>query len=127
MNKIESTFTFAGHSTLQLATGIAVHSGATAEFPVNGRIAAVWDTPQLASAGRIATGLVADPGQHAKTLAADGHALMIFTRRSGEPFIYLAGSGWSKADMPTAQDWDNYLEQQLEQLQHPVVLRWNNR
>jgi hypothetical protein len=124
MNRIESTYTFQGASTLELATGIAVHEGAQAEFPVRGSIAAVWDTPQMASAGRIATGLVALPGQHARTLAADGHAVLVFTRHSGEPFIYLAGSGWSKADMPTAVDWDAYLKLELSMLEHPIEVRW---
>jgi hypothetical protein len=127
MNKIESTYTFDGASTLDLAAAIAVHQGAAAEFPVDGSIASVWDTPQLASAGRIATGLVADPQQHAKTIAAAGHALMVFTRHSGEPFTYLAGSGWSKADMPTAADWDNYLKLQLSLLEHPIANRWSKR
>jgi len=127
MNKIESTYTFQGGSTVELAAGIAVHEGASAEFPVEGGIASVWDTPQLASAGKISTGLVADPSQHAKTVAAAGHALMVFTRHSGEPFTYLAGSGWSKADMPSAGDWNAYLKLQLKMLEHPVRISWKNR
>ena len=124
LNKIESIYRFEGAQTLDLAGAIAVHEGASAEFPVDGSVASVWDTPQDPSAGRIATGLVADPGQHAKTLDAAGHALMIFTRHSGEPFTYLAGSGWSKADMPTAADWNAYLELQLNLLQHPITFHW---
>ena len=124
MNRIDSTYTFDAAGTLDLAAGIAVHEGATAEFPVDGSVASVWDTPQLASAGRIATGLVAAPGQHAKTVAAAGHALMVFKRRSGESFSYLAGSGWSKADMPTAADWDAYLKRELLKMEHPVAVSW---
>jgi hypothetical protein len=124
LNKIESIYRFEGAQTLDLAGAIAVHEGASAEFPVDGSVASVWDTPQDPSAGRIATGLVADPGQHAKTLDAAGHALMIFTRHSGEPFTYLAGSGWSKADMPTAAEWNAYLELQLNLLQHPITFHW---
>ena len=124
LNKIESIYRFEGAQTLDLAGAIAVHEGASAEFPVDGSVASVWDTPQDPSAGRIATGLVADPRQHAKTLDAAGHALMIFTRHSGEPFTYLAGSGWSKADMPTAADWNAYLELQLNLLQHPIAFHW---
>lgn len=124
LNKIESTYTFDGAKPLDLVAGIAVHEGASAEFPVKDGVAAVWDTPQTASAGRIATGLVAETSEHARTLDAAGHALMIFTRHSGEPFTYYAGSGWSKADMPTAKDWDAYLVQQLNLLQHPITTRW---
>jgi glutathione S-transferase len=67
------------------------------------------------------------PREHAKTLDAAGHALLIFTRRSGEPFNYLAGSGWSKADMLTAADWNAYLKLQLEMQQHPITTRWVKR
>jgi hypothetical protein len=49
---------------------------------------------------------------------------MIFTRHSGESFTYFAGSGWSKADMPTAMDWNAYLKLQLEMLQHPITINW---
>jgi hypothetical protein len=127
LNKIVSTYTFDGASPLKLAAGIAVHEGASAEFPAHGSIAAVWDTPQIPSAGRIATGLVADPAQHAKSVEAAGHALLVFTRRSGEPFTYFAGSGWSKADMPTAQAWNDYLKLELGQVEHPVEVRWGKR
>jgi hypothetical protein len=127
MNRIDSTYTFDGTGTLDLAAGIAVHEGAAAEFPVDGSVASVWDTPQLASAGKIATGLVAAPGQHAKTVAAAGHALMVFTRHSGESFSYLAGSGWSKADMPSADDWNAYLKLQLKKMEHPVEIKWNGK
>jgi len=127
MNRIESTYTFQGGRTLQLAAAIAVHAGASAEFPVEGSIASVWDTPQDPSAGRIATGLVALPGEHARTIEAAGHAVMLFTRHSGEPFTYLAGSGWSKAEMSTAADWNSYLRLQLQMLQHPILVQWARR
>jgi len=125
LNKIESRYSFQGNSTLTLAGGIAIHDGATAEFPVPGSVASVWDTPQDPSAGRIATGLLADPTQHAESRQADGHALLVFTRHSNEPFVFYAGSGWSKADMPTPEAWDSYLKAQLLQIEHPITLRWN--
>ena len=124
MNKIESTYKWAGSGKLDLAAAITVHEGASAEFPVEGNVASVWDTPQIPSAGKIPTGLVALPREHAKTLGAAGHALLIFTRHSGETFTYLVGSGWSKADMPTALDWNHYLKLQLDMLQHPITNRW---
>ena len=124
LNKIESTYAFAGKNALTLAAGVAVHEGAKAEFPVANSVASVWDTPQDASAGRIATGLVAAPQEHGKTIDSSGNALMLFTRHSGEPFTYYAGSGWSKADMPTAADWDTYLRFALDRLEHPIVVRW---
>lgn len=127
LNKIVSTYTFGGPQSLDLAAAVAVHEGAAAGFPVAGSVASVWDTPQDPSAGRIATGLVASPREHARTLQAAGHALLLFTRRSGEPFTYFAGSGWSKADMPTASSWDDYLVLQLKMLENPLILRWEGR
>ncbi len=127
LNKIQSTYTFEGKKTLSLAAGIAVHEGASAEFPIKNEIASVWDTPQDPTAGRIETGLIAEPGQHARTMDAAGHALMLFSRHSGEPFRYLAGAGWSKADMPSIADWDAYLKLELELLRHPVTVRWTDK
>ena len=127
LNRIESAYTFERSGTLNLAAAIAVHQGAAAEFPEHGSIASVWDTPQDPSAGRIATGLVALPGEHARTRAADSHALLLFTRRSGQPFHYLAGSAWSKADMPSPADWNAYLKLQLNMLTHPIARHWAGR
>ena len=124
MNKIESTYRFDGQEALDLAAGIAVHDGASAEIVADGSIASVWDTPQDPTAGRIATGLVVDPAQHARSHEAASHQLMLFKRHSGEPFTYFAGSGWSKADMPTAAAWDSYLKLQLDMVEHPVDQHW---
>jgi Domain of unknown function (DUF4861) len=127
LNKITSTYSFQGPETLNLVAGIAVHAGATASFPVANEIAAVWDTPQDASAGRIATGLIAEPSQQATAFEAANHALLEFTRRSGQPFTYYAGSGWSKASMPTAGAWENYLKLRLTLLEHPIIVSWSAR
>lgn len=127
LNKIVSTYTFNGNKPLDLAAGIAIHEGADATLPAGGSIASVWDTPQDPTAGRIATGLVSLPTEHAKTLTAANHALMLFERRSGEPFTYFAGSGWSKADMPTEADWNAYLEKFQQLQEHPVVITWSKR
>jgi hypothetical protein len=127
LNKIVSTFTFEGASPLDLATGIAIHEGGVATLPPGKSLAAVWDTPQKPSAGRIAAGLVSLPAEHATTTTALNHALMIFERHSGEPFTYFAGSGWSKADMPTQADWNTYLIRFQERHAHPVAFTWIRR
>lgn len=127
LNKIVSTFTFAGDQPLNLAAAIAVHEGAAATFPGGASIASVWDTPQIPSAGRIATALIAPSSENAKTLTAANHALLIFERRSGEPFTYYAGSGWSKADMPTEADWNSYLMSFQQLHEHPVAFSWTKR
>lgn len=124
LNRIESRYSFAGSGTMPLVAGIAVHEGAKAEIPVSGSVVSVWDTPQDPTAGRIATGMIAVPEQHGKTIDAAGHALLEFDRHSGEPFKYYAGSGWSKSDMPTAADWNAYLKSRLEMLENPIRTRW---
>jgi Domain of unknown function (DUF4861) len=127
LNKIVSTYTFDGESLIDLAAGIAIHEGAAAVLPAGKSIAWVWDTPQNPSAGRIATGLVSLPAEHARTMTAANHALMLFERHSGESFTYFAGSGWSKADMPTQADWNTYLVRFQELHQHPVAFTWIRR
>ena len=127
LNRIDAQFAFSGPATLEFAAGIAVHEGAAAEFPDANGVASVWDTPQDPSAGRIPTGLVASAAQRAETRAAAGHALILFTRHSGEPFTYYAGSGWSKADMPTPEAWNSYLKAQLLQIEHPLTVQWTGK
>jgi uncharacterized protein DUF4861 len=127
LNKIVSTFSFDGDSRLELAAAIAIHEGGEVTLPVGKSIASVWDTPQQPSAGRIATGLVSSPTEHGTTMTAANHALMIFERHSGESFTYFAGSGWSKADMPTHADWDAYLVRFQELQQHPIAVTWTRR
>ena len=127
LNKIVSTYTFDGASLFDFAAGIAIHEGAVATVPAGKRIASVWDTPQKPSAGRIATGLVSLPAEHARIMTAANHALMIFERHSGESFTYFAGAGWSKADMPTQVDWNTYLVRFQELQEHPIAFTWIRR
>jgi len=124
LNRIKSTFTFAGDGTIDAAAGLAIHSGADFHPLDGGQILSVWDTPQDPSAGRIATGIIQLPGQKTTTAQIDSQALLEFPIHSGQSFTYLAGSGWSKADMPTPQAWDSYLQQELQQAARPLKIRW---
>lgn len=125
LNRITSTYNYQGAARLDVVAGIAIHQGATAAFPERDKVAGVWDTPQDPTAGRIATGLIAAPGQDAHTKRAADHALLVFSRSSGQPFTYYAGSGWSKADMPTEAVWEDYLKLRLLLLEHPLHLHWS--
>lgn len=124
LNKIQSTFTFTGAGAIEAAAGLAIHDGAEFEPLANGQILSVWDTPQNPTAGRIATGMIAAPSLHPAVQQLSPNALQIFRVHSGETFTYYAGSGWSKADMPTQQAWNNYLTSTLQQLQQPLKMRW---
>ena len=124
LNKIESTFTFTGPSTIDAAAGLAIHSGGDFSALGNGRILSVWDTPQDASAGRIATGLLSDSEQKSSDTLIDNQALLVTPIHSGETISYYVGSGWSKADMPTQQAWNAYLEEKFSELKHPLQTQW---
>jgi len=122
LNRIESTYTFAGGKAIDVAAGLAVHKGAVTEQLEHDRILSVWDTPQDPTAGRIATGMVALDTHH--SAFESGHELMVFPVKSGQTVHYAAGSGWSKADMPEQQAWDEYLKLYLLQQEHPLQLHW---
>lgn len=124
LNKITSTYTFDGPQQLDLVAALEIHGAADVTFPAANQIAAVWDTPQDPSAGRIATGLIAAPGQDPRTVKEAGHAVLSFKRSSGVPFVYYAGSGWSKSDMPDASTWENYLKARRTMLEHPLLVKW---
>jgi hypothetical protein len=127
MNRIDSAYTFIGQTAIELAAGLAIHSGAEVSFPAGDNIASVWDTPQDPSAGRIATGIVALPEEKPRTLKTADNILMIFERQPGETFTYYAGSGWSKADMKSQADWNGYLTSFLEFREHPITAQWTKK
>jgi hypothetical protein len=124
LNKIESTFTFNSAATIDAIAGLAIHKGADFSTLADGHILSVWDTPQDQTAGRIATGMIEAPGQQAKATQVDGQGLLVFPVHSGQSFTYYAGSGWSKADMPTQAAWDAYLQGRLLALEHPLQMHW---
>jgi hypothetical protein len=124
LNKISSTFTFGGSSTIDAATGLAIHPGASFTSLEDGKILSVWDTPQDPSAGRIATGIIEAPNQAASVTQIDSQGLLVFPIHSGQTFTFYAGSGWSKADMPNEQAWEAYLKEKLFELNHPLQTQW---
>ena len=124
LNKIDSTFTFTGASTIDAATGLAIHPGADFAALADGHILSVWDTPQDPTAGRIATGIIEAPDQQATVRQLDNQGFLVFQVNSGQPFTYYAGSGWSKANMPTQSAWNAYLQEKLFELEHPLQIQW---
>jgi len=124
LNKIDSTFTITGASTIDAAAGLAIHPGADFAALADGHILSVWDTPQDPTAGRIATGIIEAPDQQATVRQLDDQGFLVFQVNSGQPFTYYAGSGWSKADMPTQSTWNAYLQEKLFELEHPLQIQW---
>lgn len=127
LNRIDSTYTFAGGEAMDVAAGLAVHKDAKVNELADGNLFSVWDTPQLPTAGRIATGMVAvqSPTERHHAIVAGMHALMIFPVRSGQTIHYAAGSAWSKGDMPDQQTWDRYLRTYLLAQEHPFETKWD--
>jgi hypothetical protein len=119
MNQIASMFTFDGGKQIGTAAGLSLHKGAVAE--PNDDALSVWDTPQDATAGRIAAGMVSTDNHRA--IIGLEHALMIFPVKNGQTIHHAAGSGWSKADMPTQTSWNDYLKLYLAQEGNPVRVR----
>lgn len=133
LNRMRSTFRFDGAVTdskaVTVAAGIAMHKDAILHQPER-RIASVWDTPQLVSAGRIGTALIVPSIERARFASLPmqgnvaGDALFLFDIKSGETIDYYAGSAWSQGGTPTQDDFDRNLKQRQIRLDHPVTYRW---
>jgi hypothetical protein len=124
LNHGYSSFRFAGSNEITVAVGLAVHGPAEVKQLAAGSIVSVWDSPQLTSAGRIATGLVLPPKATAKFARTADNAVLLLPIHAGKAVDYYAGAGWSQADMPTPDAWNSYLTQYLERLRHPVQHKW---
>lgn len=127
LNRIDSTFTFTGAQTIEAAAGLAIHKGADFAQLAQGHALSVWDTPQDPTADRIATGMIEAPNQTATAMQLGGQAFLDYPVHNGQTFTYYAGSGWSKSDMPTQQAWNTYLQQTLDQLNHPLQHHWEGK
>jgi pectinesterase len=125
LNHLQSTFRFNGPRQIDVAAGLALHQPARRQLLAQGRIVSVWDSPQLASAGHIVTGLILPPPEKAAFSEREGNAVLVVPVKPGASIRYYAGAGWSQADMPTQEAWNAYLIAYLERLEHPVVHRWN--
>lgn len=123
LNRQAVTFRIDGARHLAVAAGLAMHAGARVVHDGAARIA-VWDTPQKASAGRIATGLLLPPHEAARYVVAGGAAWALFDVADGDTIRFASGAGWSKGDMPDFHAWQRYLaNDQLRQAQ-PLHYHW---
>ena len=124
LNHLQSTFRFTGPQQIEVAAGLALHQPARRQLLAHGRIVSVWDSPQLASAGHIVTGLILPGPEKAGFTEREGNAVLLVPVKPGASIRYYAGAGWSQADMPTQEAWNAYLIEYLERLEHPVAHRW---
>lgn len=122
MNRQAVTYRFDGASSLSVIAGVAVHDGATVAHRDAARIA-VWDTPQKASAGRIATAIVV-PSDAGRYVTSEGAAWALFDVPDGGTIRFASGAGWSKGDVPDFDQWQRQLGEFRQRWMHPLHVRW---
>ena len=62
--------------------------------------------------GNISIGLVLGQGISSISDTLDGHAVLRFKVRCGEPVAYWTASGWSKGGVESADSWNHYMREQ---------------
>ncbi|KRE97854.1 hypothetical protein ASG87_15130 [Frateuria sp. Soil773] len=126
MNRQAVSYRLEGARRLTLAAGVSVHDGARVAHEGAASIA-VWDTPQKADAGRIATALIVAPKEPARYAEGGGAAWALFDVGDGDTVRFASGAGWSKGDMPDFAAWQRYLGDYRQRWANPLRLRWLDR
>jgi hypothetical protein len=124
LNKIQSTFTFAGSQAIKVAAGVGLHPGARMASSLEGRILSVWEPLTDAGAGNDGTAIALPLGHEAGIAEAEGNAFFVLNANSGKSLSYFAGAGWSKSDIPTQKAWVEYLRTFLTEQEHPLEIHW---
>lgn len=126
LNRQVVTYRIEGASRATVAAGVAVHAGADLVHDDATRIA-VWDTPQKASAGHIATALLLAPGEAARYAGTRDAAWALFDVADGDSIRFASGAGWSQGDMPDFHAWQTYLYDYSLRWSNPLRVRWLRR
>ncbi|HEX7338514.1 MAG TPA: DUF4861 family protein [Rhodanobacteraceae bacterium] len=122
-NRQSVTWHFTGVSHLPVAAGVAVHHGAEWTRDAAASVA-VWDMPQKAGAGRIATGLVLAPGQTARHVRGQKAAWLVFDVADGGRIRFASGAGWAKGDVPNFAVWRARVATYRQRWSHPLKVTW---
>jgi Domain of unknown function (DUF4861) len=124
MNRIQSTFSFEGVTTVHAGIGLATHARAeTSENPEAG-ILSVWESLADSSAGMDGTGIVLPAGVTATVTRADGNIYFVLDAKRDVSIVYYAGAGWSKSDISDQAAWQKYLHDFSMDLQRPLHMSW---
>lgn len=126
MNRQAVSYHLDGAQRLAVAAGVSEHDGAQVAHDGASSIA-IWDTPQKADAGRIATALLLPPSQPARYAQSDGAAWAVFDIGDGDTVRFASGAGWSRGDMPDFRTWQRYLDDYRQRWANPLQLRWLDR
>jgi hypothetical protein len=124
MNRIQSTFSFAGAPTVHAGIGLATHAHAeTSENPREG-ILSVWEPLTDPSEGMDGTGIVLPAGVAAAVARADGNIYFVLDAKREVSIVYYAGAGWSRSDISDQATWQKYLRNFSMNLQRPLQMSW---
>lgn len=126
LNRQMVTYRIEGASRTTVAAGVAVHAGADLVHDGATQKIAVWDTPQKASAGRIATALLLAPGETARYAGTRDAAWALFDVTDGSVIRFASGSGWSQGDMPDFHAWQSYLYDYSMRWSNPLQVHWSH-
>ena len=127
LNRVRSTFFVSGGPSAVIAAGVAMHPGSDHKLDPEQSTIAVWDTPQLASAGHIATAVLCPgiaPHPAGQSVVKGGkplNAFLCFDVKDGDTIEYATGAAWSQADIPTFDDWLTYLKHYRERTLNPLI------
>jgi Domain of unknown function (DUF4861) len=125
MNRIQSTFSFAGAPSVQDGIGLATHAHAeTAASPEEG-ILSVWEPLTDPSAGMDGTGIVLPAEVPATIAQSDGNIYFVLSATPNTAVVYYAGASWSKSDMSDEAAWRKYLKDFSLARQQPLQMSWD--
>ena len=131
LDRIDSTFTFAGGKTLPVAIGLNKTPTDKGEDP---KIAVVRDKSsngllqwvQQATKGAFGVGVVL-PSATAFTEDGLNH-LIVANATSGQPLTYYAGGAWERSgDIKSQEQWEAYVRAAAERARNPVRVNWKQQ
>ncbi len=123
LSRFESRFTITGADSATIAVGLDVskehkHAGILAGGAAQG-FYANWEAEQKPN-GIIGTAILLSAAKTGEAKDAS-HVFLTAPARSGKPFVWHAGAGWSRSgDFADAAAWQAYVENAMLRLRHPL-------
>lgn len=128
-NRIEESYKNAPED-MQVAVGIVVRPepGDTLMNASDGVIG-YWEPQNNDNGdnnGHTAIGIVL-PGAAQDIVVEDGHILALAEYKTGKPYVYYMGSGWSKGGVESAEAWFDMLQAEQARLNNPLVVEISDK
>ena len=132
LDRIDSTFTFAGPKELTVAVGLNKNPADKSQDP-QVVLSESQDIPALTqwvtqkSNGAFGTAIVLPTALKPAFAADDKNSLILATVQSGQPLRYYVGAAWTRgSDFATQKDWNNYVAAAAERARNPVKVTFTN-